>query len=39
MDLPQVDTCCFGLVPLKAGTIIAGIVTLVSFGSVICKKS
>lgn len=32
MDLPQVDTCCFGLVPLRTGTMIAGIVTLVSSG-------
>lgn len=29
MDLPQVDTCCFGLVPLRTGTMIVGIVTLI----------
>ncbi|XP_065204576.1 uncharacterized protein LOC135834587 [Planococcus citri] len=29
MDLPHVDTCCFGLLPLKTGSLICGIVSLI----------
>lgn len=29
MDLPQVDTCCFGLVPLKTGSMIIGFICFI----------